>query len=304
MIGPNGAPSRSVTELERIEAELRDYAERMAEAERIAQFGVWKWEPATDRVQWSDQLHRIYGLRAGEFEGTTDAFQSFLHPDDRDRVVENVQRVIETGGSFVFEERIVRPDGEERMLLSQGSTVRGNDGSVVALVGVCHDVTDRARAERALGLSERRMHAIINNTPSIVAVKDLDGHYLMTNAETGRILGVSPDELIGEECARVFPADVAAQLRANDRKAAAEGEAVYDETILRVDGERRTYVTVTFALPDERGLPAETCTIATDVTERRERESERRERLEWRERIESALAEGRMIAFAQPVVDA
>jgi PAS domain S-box-containing protein len=148
------------------------------------------------------------------------------------------------------------------------------------------------------------MHAIINNTPSIVAVKDLDGHYLMTNAETGRILGVSPDELIGEECARLFPADVAAQLRANDRKAAAEGEAVYDEAILRVDGERRTYVTVTFALPDERGLPAETCTIGTDVTERRERESERRERLEWRERIESALAEGRMIAFAQPVVDA
>ena len=65
---------------------------------------------------------------------------------------------------------------------------------------------------------------------------------------------------------------------AADRRAAAEGEPVYDEAILLADGEPRTYVTVTFPLPDDDGQPIETCTIATDVTERRERESERRER--------------------------
>ena len=52
-------------------------------------------------------------------------------------------------------------------------------------------------------------------------------------------------------------------------------------------------MTVTFPLPDERGVPAETCTIATDITERKERDSERRERLEWTKRIGSALDEGR-----------
>jgi PAS domain-containing protein len=44
---------------------------------------------------------------------------------------------------------------------------------------VCHDVTDRAGAERALGASERRMRAIIDNTPSLILVKDLDGRYLI-----------------------------------------------------------------------------------------------------------------------------
>jgi EAL domain-containing protein (putative c-di-GMP-specific phosphodiesterase class I) len=80
-------------------------------------------------------------------------------------------------------------------------------------------------------------------------------------------------------------------------------EPVYDEAVLLREGEPRSYLTVTFALPDEAGRPIETCTIATDVTERKERESERRERREWQQRIESALRERRLRAFAQPVVE-
>jgi PAS domain S-box-containing protein len=133
-------------------------------------------------------------------------------------------------------------------------------------------------------------------------VKDLDGRYLMTNAETGRLVGAPPDELIGRECVELFPT-IAEKLRANDRLAAAEMEPVYDEAVLVRDGEPRTYLTVTFALPDDAGRPIETCTIATDITERKERESARRERRDWSDRISSALRDGRMAVFAQPVVE-
>ena len=295
---------RDVTELHNQQQRLREYAERMAEAEQIANFGVWRWNIAAGTVNWSDELHRIYGLEPGTFEGTVDGFVARLHPDERERIWENISRSIETCEPFAFEERIIRADGAERMLLSQGRVIVGPGGRAAALVGVCHDVTDRALAERALGLSERRMRAIIDNTPSVVAVKDLDGRYLMTNVETGKLLEVNPDELIGHECAELFPDDIAQQLRANDRRAAAESEPVYDEVILMRDGEPRTFVTITFALPDEAGRPIETCTIGTDMTERRERESERRERLEWEARIHSALDEDRMVVYGQPVVDA
>jgi EAL domain-containing protein (putative c-di-GMP-specific phosphodiesterase class I) len=78
---------------------------------------------------------------------------------------------------------------------------------------------------------------------------------------------------------------------------------VYDEAVLVVDGDPRTFLTVTFALPDERGMPIETCTIATDITERKERETERRDRQEWEERLTATLAEGRMLAAEQPIVE-
>ena len=294
---------RDVTEAHQHEEKLLEYAERMAEAEQIACFGVWRWDVAGGQVTWSDQLHRIYGLEPGAFEGTVDAFVSHLHPDDRGRVWEHITHAMETREPFVFEERILRADGAERVLLSQGRVITGPGDEAVALVGVCHDVTDRALAERALGLSERRMRAIIDNTPSVVAVKDLEGRYLMTNAETGRLLDTPPDHLIGRECTELFPPDVAEKLRANDIRAASEHEPVYDEVVLMRNGEARTFVTVTFSLPDEADRPVETCTIGTDMTERRERESERRERLEWESRITGALERGRMVVFAQPVVE-
>jgi PAS domain S-box-containing protein len=284
------------------EAELREYAARMGEAERIVGFGVWRWEIATHRVLWSDELHRLYGLAPGEFAGTVDGFVAFLHPDDRERVWSNIEEAISRREPFVFQERIVRADGQVRVLLSQGRPVFEADGTISALVGVCHDVTERIETERALGLSERRMRAILEHTPAVIAVKDLDGRYLMTNAETGRLVDMAPDELIGRDCTELFPT-IAEQLRANDRLAASEMEPVYDEAVLVKHGEPRTFLTVTFALPDESGRPVETCTIAADVTERKEREQERRERLEWAKRIQSAISDGRMLVVGQPVVD-
>jgi PAS domain S-box-containing protein len=294
---------RDISDQQAVKEELRHYAERMKQAESIARFGVWEWDVSSGRVTWSDELHRIYGLRPGEFGGTLDSFLAFVAPEDRELVQYSVGQAVDNREPFVFEERIRRADGLERVLLSQGRVIEDSDGRVKAVVGICHDVTDRADAERELGRSERRTRAIIDNTPSVVAVKDLEGRYLMTNAETERLLGVPADQLVGRECVELFPPDVGEQLRRNDRRAAAEGEPVFDETVLYRNGEPRTFVTVTFALPDSEGRPVETCTIGTDVTERRERESERRERLAWEERIRSALSEGRFAAFGQPVVD-
>jgi PAS domain S-box-containing protein len=294
---------RDEERLRLLEEELRENAERMAEAERIARFGVWQWEIASGRVIWSDQLHEIYGLEPGGFEGTVDAFIGRLHPDDRERVGGNVAHAVETLEPFAFEERIVRPDGEVRVLLSQGRAIPGRDGRAAALVGVCHDVTERTAAEHALGASERRMHAILDNSPSAVAVKDLDGRYLMTNLECGRVLGTAPADLIGHECHEFMDHDLASRLRTNDQQAAALGKPVYDEMIMKRDGEERTFMMTTFALPDAAGHPVETCTIGTDITERKEFEDERLERSRWEARIHSAIDEGRMLVYAQPIID-
>ncbi len=293
---------RDITGRRLVEETLREYTDRMSEAERIARFGVWRWELASGRVRWSDELHRIYGMAPGDFGGTVEGFISYLHPDDRERVWKVIDRAVEKLEPFAFEERIVRPDGDTRVLYSQGRVITGHDGTAAALVGVCHDVTERSAAERALGDSKRRLRAIVDYTPSIVSVKDLDGRYVMANAECARVLGIGAKDIVGQKCSALFP-EISEQMLANDHRAVAEREPVYDEAVLFRDGEARTYVTVTFALPDAAGRAVETCTIGTDVTERRERESERQERREWVHRIDSALREDRMLVYAQPVID-
>jgi PAS domain S-box-containing protein len=293
---------RDVTDDRLVEERLRDYRLRLSEAEQIAHFGMWRWDIGAGEVHWSDELHRIYGLEPGAFPGTVEAFVSYLHPDDRERIWGNIENALHTLEPFAVEERIVRADGEERLLYSHGRAVAGSDGRPVALVGVCHDVTEQARTERALGVSEGRMRAILDHTPSIIVVKDLDGCYQLVNRECANVLGVGPEEIVGRQCEEVFP-EISAQMRANDRKAVASGEPVYDEAILAPDGEPRTYLTATFPLPGRTGRFIETCTIGTDVTERKERESARRERVGWTERIESALRDERMLVYAQPVIE-
>jgi PAS domain S-box-containing protein len=289
--------------VQRLEAQLREHAQRLAEAERVAGFGVWRWDIAAGVVTWSEQLHAIYGLAPGEFEGTVEGFVGRLHPDDRERIGKHIAHALETLEPFAFEERIVQPNGNVRLLLSQGRAIAGEDGRAAALVGVCHDVTDRAAAERALGASERRMRAIMDNSPSAVAVKDLEGRYRMANAECGRVVGVPAQELIGHYCHEHLEREVADRIRANEQLAAATGEPIYEEIVLVRDGEPRTFVLSTFALPDAAGHPVETCTIGTDVTERKELEDVRLQRRAWQHRIESAIAEDRLLACAQPIVD-
>jgi PAS domain S-box-containing protein len=275
----------------------------MAEAERIARFGVWRWDVAAGRVTWSAHLHSIYGIDPGEFEGTVEGFVGRLHPDDRERVGEHISHAVETLEPFAFEERIVRPDGSIRVLISQGRAIPGPDGRAATLVGVCHDVSERAAAEHALGTSERRMRAIIDNSPSAVAVKDLEGRYRMCNAECARVLGVTADDLIGHDCHEHLDSELADRLRANDQLAAALGEPVYEDMTLVREGEPRRYMMITFALPDASGHPVETCTIGTDVTERKEIEDARLQRQACQERIESAIDDGRLLAYEQPIIE-
>ena len=146
------------------------------------------------------------------------------------------------------------------------------------------------------------MRAILDHSPSLIAVKDLDGRYLMSNVQTQRLLGLTEQEIVGRHCGELFPT-IAAQMQVNDRRAAATMAPVYDDTEITVDGTRRTFLTATFALPGEEGRPIETCTIATDVTEAREQAIQREERRRWEERIGDALDADQLVAFAQPVME-
>src|SRR2546423_11882572 len=141
---------RDVTESRRAETELRASEARLAEAQRIAQVGSWDWDVRHDRLIWSDQLYRIYGVSPSEYTPSYDGYMMRVHPEDRDRVAAIVGRAMREGGTFTFDERIVRPDGTLRMLHSGGRVTLDDKGRTSRMLGVCHDVTERAETESAL----------------------------------------------------------------------------------------------------------------------------------------------------------
>lgn len=131
------------------EEELAALAQRVDNAQRLADMGDYDWHIPTDTNRWSDQLFRIYGYEPQAIEPSYDVFLAHVHPDDREQVRAVHARAHATGEGWTLVERIVRPDGEVRHLSTNGQVVTDADGTPVRMRGTCVDITDRVRAEEA-----------------------------------------------------------------------------------------------------------------------------------------------------------
>jgi PAS domain S-box-containing protein len=140
---------RDATERQNTADELLDQQRLLREAQSIAHVGSWQWDVASNVVSWSDELYRIYGLEPGDTELTLQTFLDRVLPEDRDSTRTHVQRAIDSGEPFDFEERIRRPDGAVRVLRSRGTVKRGSDGTPRHLLGVCQDITEQKAADAA-----------------------------------------------------------------------------------------------------------------------------------------------------------
>jgi PAS domain S-box-containing protein len=143
---------------ERVDADeaRRESEERLRVALAAGRMGAWEWDIAAGRVHWSDTLQRIHGLVPGTFRGTFEEYQADIHPEDRERVLEQIARSLE-GGAHQLEYRIVPPDGEVRWLEARGELFRDADGRPARMLGVCMDVTERMLAEAERDAARERL---------------------------------------------------------------------------------------------------------------------------------------------------
>jgi diguanylate cyclase (GGDEF)-like protein/PAS domain S-box-containing protein len=148
--------TRDIGDRMRGDALLRASEARLAEAQRIAMVGSWEWDIVADTVSWSRELCRIYGVADGT-QHSFEAYVELVHPGDRASVQAHVHEAFATGASFCFEHRLIRPDGEERVMAARGEMMCAADGTPQRMLGTGQDVTDRKRTEAALEDSERRL---------------------------------------------------------------------------------------------------------------------------------------------------
>ncbi|MEC7523281.1 MAG: PAS domain-containing protein [Myxococcota bacterium] len=132
------------------------------------------------------------------------------------------------------------------------------------------ELTEEARAREE---SERRLLAILEQTPAVVFIKDVDGRYTLVNQRFRELLGRPAAGLTDHD---FLPPEVADAMRENDRQVIEGGVAIQFEERVPVDGIERVYVTVKFPITDSDGEPLGVCGIATDVTQRKELEEQLR----------------------------
>lgn len=190
------------------EARVRASETALKEAQQLARLGSWSWDLTSGEVTWSQELYRILGLPLEEQSASFDVFKRLLHPDDRDRVLELLERARTAGTGFASEHRVVRPDGTVRVLQARGEVHADGAGRPAMMVGTAQDVTDRTRAQQAAQL----LAAIVQSSSDAIYSVAADMTVTSWNAGAERLLGRPAAEMLAHPITSVWPPE---QLEAN-----------------------------------------------------------------------------------------
>jgi signal transduction histidine kinase/integral membrane sensor domain MASE1 len=122
----------------------------LAEAQRLAKLGSWRWDVATDTVTWSEELYRIGGrdpnLPAPSYKDHARLFTA----ESWDRLRRAVEEALHTGTPYELDLEMVRRDGTKRWISVRGETQCDTEGRIVQLHGTVQDITERKAAEEML----------------------------------------------------------------------------------------------------------------------------------------------------------
>ncbi|MGE4424556.1 MAG: transporter substrate-binding domain-containing protein [Pseudodesulfovibrio sp.] len=135
------------------------------------------------------------------------------------------------------------------------------------------DVTDYRRAEQARLESEERLRAIIDNLPSMVILKDRDGHYLMANYYFEEATGIDAEAALGRKDDAIFPLEIGQAIMARDKEIVESGEpAMFESQLPHPDGTMHAYLTTKVPLTGDRGEVFALVVLSTDITQRKQAE--------------------------------
>ncbi|HEY9446438.1 MAG TPA: PAS domain S-box protein, partial [Burkholderiales bacterium] len=135
----------------RIEQELRTNVERFEVVARATNDAVWDWDLKSGKLWWNDGYRALFGYSPDGTADTVASWSTYLHADDRERVVTGMHAVIERGGIYWTDEyRFRRADGADAHIYDRGYVIRDESGRALRMVGAMMDISERKRTEHAV----------------------------------------------------------------------------------------------------------------------------------------------------------
>jgi len=271
-----------LTERKQSEDALRRAKERLDLAKSAADAGVWDWDIASGRIEWSPEMFILFGIDPEKDIAGFDSWRAALHPEDRHAATERIESAVREGSMLDSEFRILLPDGAIRWINARGRTVCDRHGNPVRMLGICMDITSRRQTEEALRRSEDRYRSLVEMSPDAVFVNRNNRIAFLNQAAVCLFGASSADELVGKDPFDFRLPEYHATFRArNERCLDGETAPLIEGKILRLDG---SIVDVEeTAAPFKTGEGTAIQVILRDITARKEAETALRESLAEKE---------------------
>ena len=179
------------------EAELDESTARLSLAGCAAKFGMWIWDVPRDELKIADDARALFGYLPGD-ELNFENFRSAIHPDDREAVLQEIEKSLETGADCQAEYRVALPDGRMRWLEGHGRVEYGSDGKPARMRGVAIDITQRKQAEEEFRVA-------VEASPIGMVIVNDKGQIVLVNPETEKLFGYGREELLEQPVEMLVP---------------------------------------------------------------------------------------------------
>ncbi|MEQ8348001.1 MAG: PAS domain-containing protein [Sneathiellaceae bacterium] len=247
----------------------RIMAERLSLAVRATGIGIYDIDTRTGRITWDETMERLYGIPRGSFGGNFPAWQKLLHPDDLQAHAEATRDAIREKRGLVTRTRIVRPDGNVRVLQFRTAVVSEEDGTPTRLIGVNRDVTEEHQAQENLRALSRRLSLATEAAGIGIFDLDLASLTVQFDRQMENHYGFAPGQFDGRlrTWRRYIDPDDIARIDADFLAHRHSSEP--HSTVLRIrrtDGSRRILREHAVILHDPAGEPVRIIGVNWDIT--------------------------------------
>jgi len=223
-------------------------------------------------LEINESFERQTGYARNEVLGhTAQEIGLWIDPLERARLVARIQ----THGHARDQEVHIR-DKSGQVAVLQISVELIELRGEKCLLAVGQDVTERNRAEAALLKAKEQFSAILNHSPNLIFLKDMEGRYLFINKEYRKTFHFKRDEIYGKKDIDIFPPDQAAIFRGSDLLVLNAGTPMEFEEVAIHDDGPHTSIVQEFPLFNKCGDIYAICGFVTDITERKHTEEELR----------------------------
>jgi PAS domain S-box-containing protein len=241
-----------VTEHEILAQELRRREAYLAEAQKLSHTGSFGWRPGSGDHAWSDETYRIFEYDPAE-KVTLGTIMERVHPEDRNLLLELVERASTGGAAIDCEYRLLLPGDRVKYvrILARPLATASDD---LEFAGAVIDITEARSAEEKLRLNERELRTLVEAIPAYVGTNLPDGSVDFISQSWLDYTGFSRDQGIGWGWGRAIHPEDFDRVLANWRAAVAAGTPVEHELrCRRADGAYHWFLYRGLPLRDDRG---------------------------------------------------
>jgi PAS domain S-box-containing protein len=243
---------------------------KLAEAQKLAHIGSWELDFKDFSFKWSDELYRIYGVDPKTFVPTIENFLEFIHPEDKENVLNIAQHhPISHHQNYYY--RIIRTDGEIRTINGRGEPVFDEEGTLIRAIGTAQDVTERLHEEEL----EKLALAASKSYNSVVITNDA-GKIEWVNEGFTKLTGysMSSDTDIHHLLKRGDAAEIKKQNEHFENLRKEKKHITYEHKIFAKDGREFWLITTLTPVLGKTGEVERIIAIDSDITVRKQMEEE------------------------------